>query len=386
MKIAYLDCFSGVSGDMLVGALIDAGLPFDWLRSRLAGLAIGGYELEARREGRNHIHGTRFLVHTGHEHAHRSIVDIRQIMEGSDLSPWSRTKVIEIFESIARVEGRIHACPAEEIHFHEIGAVDSIVDIVGAVLGVEKLGIEQLYASPLPLGGGFVETQHGRIPLPAPASVELLKGIPVRGTESTEELVTPTGAGLVKGLVKTYGAMPSMVVEGAGYGVGSRNLPDRPNLLRIVIGQSGTEESDTVAVLEANLDDTNPEWLGFMMERLFRAGALDVVYLPIQMKKNRPGTAIQVIGRPEQKESLMEVLFAESTTLGVRFRFSERKVLKRSSAELDSPWGKLAVKRVTRPDGSTLLLPEYEACRAVAVERNIPLREIYYWVISANRS
>lgn len=387
MKVAYLDCFSGASGDMMVGALLDAGLPIEWLRSRLATLPIGGYELNANREGRNHIHGTRFQVCLlAHEHAHRTIVDIRRIIEESDLSPWARAKCVEIFESIARVEGKIHNCPAEEIHFHEVGAIDSIVDIVGSVIGIEHLGIGELHASPLPLGGGFVKTQHGRIPLPAPAAVELLKGVPIRGTECAEEMVTPTGAALLKGLVKTFGAMPPMTVENVGYGVGSRDLPDRPNLLRILVGKESIEESDTVVILEANLDDTNPEWLGFLMDRLFRAGALDCVYLPVQMKKNRPGTTIQVIGRPAQKDSLMEILFSESTTLGVRFRFSERKTLKRSFAELDSPWGKLAVKRVARPDGSTLLLPEYEACRAVAEERNIPLQEVYYWVISANRS
>lgn len=387
MKIAYLDCFSGVSGDMMVGALLDAGLPLDWLKSRLAGLAVGGFALEARRADRNHIYGTRFLVHAvTHEHVHRSVTDIRRILQESDLSPWARAKCIEIFESVAQVEGKIHNCPAEEIHFHEVGAVDSIVDIVGTVLGIEHMGIAELYVSPVPLGEGFVETHHGKIPLPAPAAVELLKGIPVRGTAVKEELVTPTGAALLKGLAKGFGVMPPMVIDHVGYGVGGRTLPDRPNLLRIVIGRSSTEETDTIVILEANLDDTNPEWLGFIMDRLFRAGALDCVYLPVQMKKNRPGTTIQVIGRPEQKDSLMEILFSESTTLGVRFRFSERKTLKRSFAELDSPWGKLAVKRVTRPDGSTLLLPEYEACRAVAEERNIPLQEVYYWVISANRS
>jgi pyridinium-3,5-bisthiocarboxylic acid mononucleotide nickel chelatase len=387
MKIAYLDCFSGVSGDMMVGALLDAGLPLDWLRSKLAGLAIGGYALEARRVGRNHIHGTRFLVHaTTHEHVHRSIVDIRRILQESDISPWAKAKCIEIFQSVAEAEGKIHNCPAEEIHFHEVGAVDSIVDIAGTVLGIEHLGIRELYTSPLPLGEGFVDTHHGRIPLPAPAAVELLKGIPVKGAPVREETVTPTGAALLKGLAKGFGIMPPMVMDHVGYGVGSRTFPDRPNLLRIVIGRSSTEETDTVVILEANLDDTNPEWLGFLMERLFRAGALDCVFFPIHMKKNRPGTAVQVIGRPDQKDPLMDILFAESTTLGVRFHYSERKTLTRSSAELDSPWGKLTVKRVMRPDGSSRLLPEYEACRVLAEERNIPLQEIYYWVISANRA
>jgi hypothetical protein len=386
MKVAYLDCFSGISGDMLVGALIDAGLPFELLKKTLRSLPMKGYELEVRREGRNHLHGTRFLVHPdSSEQVHRGIFEIRQIIREGDLSEQVKTRSIEIFESIARVEGNIHDCPPEDIHFHEIGAVDSIIDIVGSVFGMEVLGIGQLYASDLPLGTGFVNTQHGRIPVPAPATLALLEGIPVRGSESPHEMVTPTGAALVKGLVHAFGSLPPMVIEKTGYGVGSRTLPDRPNLLRIVIGRGTAEDTETVAVLEANLDDINPEWLGFLMDRLFRGGALDVVFLPVQMKKNRPGTAIQVIGRPEHKDSLMEILFSESTTLGVRYRFSERKTLKRSFSEIDSPWGKLKVKSVVRADGSLMFLPEYEACRTIAEEQSIPLKEIYYWVIAANR-
>jgi len=386
MKVAYLDCFAGISGDMVVGALIDAGLSFELLRETLRKLPVRGYELEVRREGRSHLHGTRFLVHTdAEEHVHRGIVEIRQMIEGAELSDWVKTRSMEIFESIARVEAKIHDCPPEEIHFHEIGATDSIVDIVGSVFGVEALGISSLHASELPLGNGFVDAAHGRIPLPAPATVALLEGVPVRGSDSSFEMVTPTGAALVKGLVHSFGTLPPMIVEAVGYGVGSRNLPDRPNLLRMIIGRSSGEDTETVIVLEANLDDINPEWLGFLMDRLFRAGALDVVFVPVQMKKNRPGTAIQVIGRPEHKDLLTEIIFSESTTLGIRFRFGERKALKRSFAELDSPWGKLNVKKIERPDGSSMLLPEFESCRTIAEERNIPLQEIYYWVISANR-
>lgn len=386
MRVAYLDCFSGVSGDMLVGALIDAGLPVEELRRMLDSLPIKGYRIEVRREGRNHLYGTRFLVHiTAGEQVPRSIGDIRQMIHASGLSLSTKNKIMEIFESIARVEGVIHQCPVEEIHFHEIGATDSIIDIAGSVFGIEHLGIRTLHASDLPLGSGFVKTEHGQIPIPAPATLALLEGVPVRGSGLEQEMVTPTGAALVKGLVHSFGSMPPMVVEKSGYGVGSRTLPDRANLLRIIIGQSREEDTETVLILEANLDDTNPEWLGFLMDRLFRGGALDVVFLPIQMKKNRPGTAIQVIGRPEQKDLLMEILFAESTTLGVRCRFSERRTLKRSFEEIDSPWGKLTVKKVMRNDGSPLLLPEYEACRVIAEERNIPLRDVYYWVISANK-
>lgn len=386
MNVAYLDCFSGISGDMLVGALIDAGLSFDRLKETLGSLPVKGYDLEVRREGRNHIHGSRFLVHpVATEPVHRGIREIRQMIHESGLSHWVKTKSVEIFESLARVEGKIHDCPPEEIHFHEIGATDSIIDIVGSVFGMEALGIRTLHASGLPLGTGFVDTQHGRIPVPAPATLALLEGVPVRGSEPPMEMVTPTGAALVKGLVHAFGSLPPMIVEKVGYGVGSRTLPDRPNLLRLIVGRMEAEETETVVILEANVDDIHPEWLGFLMERLFRGGALDVAFLPAQMKKNRPGTAIQVIGMPEHKDKLMEILFSESTTLGVRYRFSERKILKRSFAEIESPWGKLKVKEVVRPDGSLMFLPEYEACRAVAEERKIPLKEIYYWVISVNR-
>jgi uncharacterized protein (TIGR00299 family) protein len=231
-----------------------------------------------------------------------------------------------------------------------------------------------------------VKTQHGRIPVPAPATIALLKGIPVYDSGLKHELVTPTGAALVKGLASSFGSMPSMIVESVGYGAGTQSLPDRPNLLRILLGRDHSEQQvETVVILEANLDDTNPEWLGFLMDQLFEAGALDVVFYPIQMKKNRPGILIQTMGKPSQKDVLMDILFRESTALGIRFRYSQRKVLQRSQVEIDSPWGKMKVKEVLRPDGSRSFLPEYEACRKIAEEKKIPIKEIYYWVMSSNR-
>lgn len=246
---------------------------------------------------------------------------------------------------------------------------------------MQALGIDSLYASPLPLGTGFVKTRHGRIPLPAPATLALLKGIPVYDSGIQGELVTPTGAALLRGLASSFGSMPPMIVQSIGYGVGTRNLEDRPNLLRVLLGrQEQGAETDTVVVLEANVDDSNPEWLGFLMERLFQEGALDVLFFPAQMKKNRPAVLVQVIGKPHHKDLLTEVLFRESTTLGVRFRYSRRHTLERSCVEVKSPWGKIQVKQVRRPDGSFRLLPEYEACRKIAGEKQIPLREIYSWV------
>jgi len=387
MKIAHLDCFSGISGDMMIGALIDAGFPVEDLRKALAGLPLEGYTLEAAKEERNHLFGTRFKVHVGtHHHPHRRFSDIKDLIRAGNLSPSVRDKSMAIFETLAVEEGKIHGCPAQDVHFHEVGAVDSIVDIVGSILGMEFLGIAAVTASPLPLGSGFVETAHGRIPLPAPATVALLKGIPVHDSGLKEELVTPTGAALVKGLARSFGPMPAMVLEQVGYGVGSRNLADRPNLLRLLIGQEeGTSNEETIVSLECNLDDTTPEWLGFLMERLFEAGALDVIFLPGYMKKNRPAVQVQVIGKPRHKDQLMGILFAESTTLGVRFQYTQRRILERASAELDSPWGRIKVKKVIRPDGSFHLLPEFEECRRIAKDKGIPLRDVYGWVTAQGR-
>ena len=387
MKTAYLDCFSGISGDMFIGALLDAGLSFDELYGKLKTLPIDGYHLEVKKEVRNQISGTRFVVRLEKkESAHRNLEAIREIIDQGSLSKAVKKKSIEIFESLARVEGRAHNLPPEKVHFHEIGAVDSVVDIVGTVLGIELMGIREIFASALPLGGGFAETAHGRIPIPSPATVALLEGIPVFDSGLSHEMVTPTGAALVKGLAVSFGAMPPMVIRSTGYGAGKRNLPDRPNLLRVMIGDFTTKDrSDTVIILEANLDDIHPEWLGYLMERLFDAGALDVVFSPVQMKKNRPGVRLEVMGRPEQKDTLMNILFTESTSLGIRFRYSERKVLERSMTDIESPWGKMPVKKVLNTDGTSFFLPEYEECRKIAVKNRLPLRSVFYWVMGQNR-
>ena len=387
MKTAYLDCFSGISGDMFLGALLDAGLPFETLKAALQTLPLDGYRLEMQREERGHLFGTRFLVGVDKEkQVERGIRDIKKIIEAGHLSNGVKKNSMEVFEAIASEEGKIHNRPPEEIHFHEVGAADSIIDIVGTFVGIEFLGIGFISASSLPLGSGFTETEHGTIPLPAPATVALLKGIPVYDSGLRHELVTPTGAALVKRLSGSFGVMPPMIVENIGYGVGGRNLPDRPNLLRILIGRDQTEDHvETIVMLEANLDDTNPEWMGFIMDRLFEAGALDVVFYPGQMKKNRPGILVQVMAHPQKRDELMDILFRESTTLGVRFRYSQRKVLQRSIEEIDSPWGQILVKKVSRADGSFFFHPEYEACKKIAEKHGLPIKEIYYWVISSNK-
>jgi len=400
MKTAYLDCFSGLSGDMFLGSLLDAGFPLEQLKQCLQTLPFHGYELEVRRETRNQISGTRFMVHldeahqekTGHKkhghqnnrHENRGLKAIREVIDQGDLTDSVKKKSMTIFESLAQVEGHIHNLPPDQVHFHEVGAVDSIIDIVGTVYALEALGIKRLLVSPLPLGSGFVKTAHGRIPVPAPATLALLKGVPVLNSGVQQEMVTPTGAALATGLAAAFGPMPPMVVQNVGYGVGSRELPDRPNLLRIIIGHEEHEnQTDTVVVLETNLDDMRPEGLGYLMERLFHAGALDVVFAPVHMKKNRPGVQVQVIGRPDRKNALMEIMVQETTTLGIRFRYSQRMVLERNQEEVESPWGRISVKRVIQGE-STRLVPEYDVCREIALKNHIPLRDVYQWIESLN--
>jgi uncharacterized protein (TIGR00299 family) protein len=387
MKIAYLDCFSGISGDMFLGVLLDGGLALDALKACFKTLPLSGYDVSSRRVERHHIYGTQVSIHVHHgAHEHRGIKDIKAIIAQGSLSDFVKTKSIEIFNMLARVEGEIHGIPPEAVHFHEVGAVDSILDIVGTLYGVEQLGLEHLHVSSLPLGSGFTASAHGTIPLPAPATVALLKGVPVFDAGIGHETVTPTGAALVRGLAHCFGPMPPMRIETVGYGVGSQELPDRPNLLRILVGEAETgEETDTVIVLETNLDDVSPEWLGFLMDRLFDGGALDVAFFPVHMKKNRPGVQLQVIGRPDQKDVLIEMMSQETATLGIRFRYSQRSILKRATAEVDSPWGKMKVKKIESKDGTSFFTPEYEACKAIALKQQIPLRRVVHWVTALNR-
>ncbi len=385
-KMAYLDCFSGISGDMFLGALLDAGLSFQALSTAIGSLPMAGYGLDVKKETRHHIVGTRFIVTVhGEKQPHRNFKAIRSIISESGLSDAVKEKSIAIFRILAEAEAQVHGVPPEEIHFHEVGAVDSIIDVVGGVYGIEALGIGALYASAMPLGSGFVKTAHGKMPLPAPATVAILKDIPIYDAGVRHETVTPTGAALVRGLADSFGQLPPMAVDRVGYGAGQADLQDRPNLLRIMIGrlQSATE-ADTVVLLEANVDDVSAEWLGYVMERLFEAGALDVAFLPLQMKKNRPGVQIQVMGPVGQTEGLMDILFHEGISLGIRFQHIQRIVLQRSEAEVESPWGKMRVKRVTDRKGATRFAPEYEACREIALKSGRPLREIFKWVETLN--
>jgi len=387
MKTAFLDCFSGISGDMFVGALLDAGLEFESLKAALSGLPLEGVEVKAVREGRHGIFGTRFVVDIREGgHPHRSFEDIRGIIGESGLDDRVKHRSLAVFQALAEAEGKIHNQPPDRVHFHEVGAADSIVDIVGGVFGVHSLKIDRIHASALPLGSGFTDTQHGPIPLPAPAALNLLHGVPVYDSGLMKELVTPTGAALVKVLSTSFGPMPSFTLERTGYGVGARDLPDRPNLLRLLVGvEHGESLSDTVVVLESNLDDCPPEMTGYLSERLLEAGALDVLLLPAHMKKNRPGVLIQVLGRPEHKGILEQIILTESTTLGVRSRIASRRVLERSLLQVESPWGPMTVKAAVGLDGRRRVFPEYESCRKIARENGIPLGDVYAWVQARNQ-
>jgi uncharacterized protein (TIGR00299 family) protein len=384
MTSAYLDCFSGISGDMFVGALLDAGVPLEELRSALSLLPVEGYRLEAERTHRKRIFGTRFKVIQDQSiHLHRTFSDIRNIIEKSGLSDAVKQKSLAVFEELAIVEGAIHGLPPEKVHFHEVGAVDSIIDIVGVAFCLEYMNIRVLCCSALPLGHGFTESSHGTIPLPAPATAVLLKGVPVYGAGIPFEFVTPTGAALVKRLCSSFGIMPPMIVERIGHGAGSMELADRPNLLRIFIGgEVSSPLSDTAAVLETDIDDASPEWLGFAMERLFAAGALDVAFMPAQMKKNRPGVHMQVIGPPHLTDALADVIFRETGTLGIRTSYCLRRILSRREVEINGPFGSVKAKEATGLDGRTAIIPEYEECRRIAAQRGIPLKEVYAWVMS----
>ena len=381
MKIAYLDCFSGVSGDMFVGSLLDAGLSFEKLERDISGLNLDGYKISAKKEERNSIFGTRFCVSLKKKDQEvRYLKEIKEILEGSDLPLSVIERCILIFEKLAMAEAEVHHISPDEVNFHDLGAVNSFIDMVAAAVGIHLLDIGKFFVSWIPVGTGIMTGAHGKIPVPTPATIALLKGIPVYYSGQDVEMVTPTGAALITSLCSSFGPMPPMTIDSVGYGVGSRTLPDRPNLLRILIGSDiDKQTSETVVVLESNLDDMSPELLGYLMDNLLDAGAKDVTFSHIQMKKNRPGIQLQVVARPEDNDKLINIIFRESTTLGIRISYSQRAILKREELMVDSPWGKMRVKKVIHPDGGTALLPEYEECRRIAKENNLALRDVYAW-------
>ncbi|MEK7407075.1 MAG: nickel pincer cofactor biosynthesis protein LarC [Acidobacteriota bacterium] len=372
MKICYLDAFSGISGDMLVGALADAGASTQSLIGALAALGTGA-AFSFEKTTRGGIAATKFRVEGGDQRGHRHLSDILRLIEAAALPARVKQNAADVFRRLGEVEAAVHQAPLEKVHFHEVGAVDSIADVVGACLGFELLGVEEIHCSPLNLGSGTVSTDHGVLPVPAPATAALLEGKPVYARGPAVELTTPTGAAIATTLARSFGPLPPMKLTSTGYGAGERDFPGQANVLRVLVGEaSGATEAATVAVLEANIDDSSPEVLGYAMERLLEAGALDVTLAPLLMKKGRPGTLLTVIARPEHQEALAALVFAETSTLGLRIYAAERRVQARRTVEVETPHGKVRVK--VAQDGS--YAPEYEDCRKLAHQTGAPLRQI----------
>jgi pyridinium-3,5-bisthiocarboxylic acid mononucleotide nickel chelatase len=385
MKIAYFDCIAGASGDMLLGALVDAGLKVEVLQEKLKALHLEGeFELKAQKVNKNGFSATKVdvLVDEHYEHDHgRHLAEIESLIRKSSLTETIQENAIGMFRRLAEVEAGIHGKPIDEVHLHEVGGVDTIVDVVGTLLGLDTLGVEQVFCSPLPLGRGFVKGAHGLIPLPAPATVALLMGIPVLGSEIEMELVTPTGALLLSTLCRAFGPIPPMTLSGEGYGAGGRDLPI-PNVIRVLLGEQAEIpgqgiETETLIMLETNIDDNSAEINGYVMEQLFSAGALDVFFTPIQMKKNRPATLLSILCRPADVEKMETLLFRETSTLGLRRQLVERSCLERTSEVVDTPYGAIGVKVARLPDGSFKRAPEYEDCRRAALANGVPLRKVY---------
>jgi pyridinium-3,5-bisthiocarboxylic acid mononucleotide nickel chelatase len=372
MNICYLDAFSGISGDMTVGALIDAGADATTLVQSLEALGTGAkFEIEKTR--RRGIAASKFRVIGGDGKNHRHLKHILEIIAKSGISTRAKQNASAVFQRLGEAEAKVHDISIEKVHFHEVGAVDSICDIVGACIGFDLLDIDAVYSSAVNVGSGTVKTEHGVLPVPAPATSELLTGKPIYARGPSLELTTPTGAAIATTLAAEFGPLPPMRIVSTGYGAGDYDFPEHANVLRVLIGEtSGAAESTTVAVLEANIDDSSPQVLGYAMERLFEAGALDVTLASVQMKKNRPGALLSVIARPEDREALARLIFEETSTLGLRIYSAERRVKARRSIEIATPHGTVRMK--VAENGS--FAPEYEDCRKLALESGVPLKQI----------
>jgi len=378
----YLDCFSGASGDMVLGALIDLGLPVDALRGALGSLALEYGDVSAEKVLRAGVAATKFRLEdrrppaadNGHRHYH--LKGIVNAIRRSSLKPESQDRAVHLFERLAEAEAAIHSTPIEKVHLHEVGALDSIIDIVGAVYGFDYLGIDDIVSSPLNVGGGTVRCAHGDFPVPAPATARLLKDVPIYANGTTE-MVTPTGALLVTGYAKSFGPLPVMKVESIGYGAGDRDPKGTPNVLRILKGaRADAESGHTVTKIECEIDDMNPQLFGPLMDKLLAAGALDVFYVPVQMKKGRPGTLVTILAKPASREALTDIVFRESTTIGVRFQQMDRACLERTIETVQTPYGPVRFK-VARRDGRELnAAPEFEDCEVLAAEHGVPLKVV----------
>jgi pyridinium-3,5-bisthiocarboxylic acid mononucleotide nickel chelatase len=410
-RTLYLDCFAGASGDMLLGALLDCGLDFEYLKTALAKLGLAGYELSLTRADRSGISAAKFDVHLleshadegaahshphehphdggvhTHSHAHgdephshqRGLSEIKQLIAASALSAAVKERAQHIFQRLGEAEAKIHNLPIEAVHFHEVGALDSIVDIVGVCIGLEALQIERIIASPLHVGFGTFKCAHGIYPVPGPAATELLQGVPIYSKDIEGELVTPTGAAIIATLAESYGALPLIKIERTGYGAGTRTYPKFPNVLRAVLGELLSDAHDTpntVIVIEANLDDLNAQVFGHLMEQALAAGALDLFYTPVQMKKNRPGVLLTLLCKPEDRARMCDLIFRETTTLGVRYRDEQREILQREFVTVETAFGTIKIKVSKAKDGRVMnAAPEFEDCRAAAEKHCVALRE-----------
>lgn len=389
MRLVYLDCFSGISGDMLLAALLDLGAPRDALLEGLASLDLPAARLEIGEVRRRGFRACNIHVRHDQAQAHRHLADIVRLLRRSRLTHAQQSLAERLFRRLAEAEARVHGTSVDRVHFHEVGAVDSIYDIVGTAIAWDWLRPDRVVASPVPVGCGTVNIAHGRVQLPAPATAELLRGVPIEATTIEAELTTPTGAVFLAELVDAFGTLPAMTVEQVGYGAGDRDLEEQANVLRVWVGrdQSADEtETDWVDVLETQIDDQPAEQLAYLMQRLLERGALDVFFTPILMKKNRPGTAITVLAPPGRRAEIESTLFAQSTTTGIRVGRSFRRKLRREAGTVETNWGSIEGKWVTLPEGGRRFVPEFDACRRVADERRVPLPDVYQAAIAASLS
>ena len=379
MKIAYFDTIAGISGDMTLGALVSAGVPFDELHKEIHALGIGGFELQARHVERNGMVATKIdVVISEQPHYHRHMKDIEELIDKSSLDAGVKERSKKIFNEVAIAESKVHNTAIEKVHFHEVGAIDSLVDIVGVSICLEKLGIQAVYSSPIKVGsGGTVKSQHGALPIPTPATMEILKDYPVVLTDIPFELTTPTGAAIIKALSLGVVTTEKIRISSIGYGAGQRDLEQLPNLLRVFIGHIDPKYlADEIVSMETNIDNMNPEIYPYVIEKLLSAGAHDAYLIPIIMKKGRPGIILSVLAERSKIDLLQDIIFHETTTLGVRIQPVERKKLPRSSKQVQTSFGIVSAKAITI-DGKDLLRVEYEECKRIAIEKNLPLAEVY---------
>lgn len=378
MKLAYGELIGGVSGDMFVAALLDLGLPLGKLKSELKKIPTLKFDIKARKKNVHSIRATQFHVICPSHDAPRSWKQIRELIERSKLAAEVKDTGLKVFTKLADAEAKIHGVAVDKVHFHEVGATDSIVDIMAAAIGIRDLGIDALQFSRIPLGHGVTRSLHGPLPVPGPATLELLKGLPIIGVDVEGETVTPTGAAIIRTLGESFGDQPSMTIEKIGYGTGQKEFSNQPNLFRLIVGASSMRlKHEEMLVMETNIDDMNPQYFDHVMERLFAAGARDVFLAPVQMKKNRPATLLTVICDPARREQLATIILQETTSIGVRYYSVSRLILKRESKKITTRFGAVKVKIVEQPDGTKRAAPEYDDLKRIAAATNIPLKIIH---------